>query len=74
MSLTPLLKMICLLPVGRICNLIWSSPEVLQFSKPTKIRVYARDCRPVKISYFRLCLTVKEKVKSSNCFCVGWQL
>jgi len=45
------LLMICLLPVGRICNLIWSSPEIPQLSKPTKIPAYARDHRPVKISY-----------------------
>jgi len=50
--------MICLLTVERICNLVWSSPEVQQFSQPTIIPNYSRGCRPVKISYFRLCSTV----------------
>jgi len=53
-KIMPLL-LICLIPVGRICNLVRSSLEVLQFSQPTRIPDYAHDCRPVKISYFRLC-------------------
>jgi len=36
---------ICLLPDGRICKLVWSSPEVQQFSQPTIISNCSRDCR-----------------------------
>jgi len=46
--------MICLLPFGRICNLVVSSPDVLQISQPTNFPDYARDCRRVKFSYFSL--------------------
>jgi len=48
------LMMICLLPFGRICNLVVSSPDVLQISQPTNFPDYARDCRRVKFSYFSL--------------------
>ena len=47
-----------LFPIGRICYLDWSSPEALQFSQRTIIPIYSRDCRPVKNSYFRLCISV----------------
>jgi len=33
------LQIICLLQVGRICNLVWSSPEVLQFSSQLKLLI-----------------------------------
>jgi len=48
------LLMVCLLAVGRIRNLVRSSPDVLQFSQLTKSPDYARDCRPVEIYYFGL--------------------
>jgi len=64
------LMMIFLLTVGRIYNLAWSSPEVLQFSQPTRISSRFRDCRPVKISYFRLwsfwCVSQRNMSKQIN--------